>query len=80
MKIKITGYTILKTLIVLLGIYGLYSIEIFLYNYFYIKISKQYDLIAYYFFNLMITVIVFFILQITDSLEWLDKILKKRII
>ncbi len=73
---KITGYTIIGTIVLILIIYGLIQFELSLYEKA-IKYDKYDDLFG---FNSIIFILLFAILGLTGCFDKLHKLLKKRIL
>lgn len=80
---KITGYTILYSILTIVGLKFFYNIEKWMYFNWYVE-NKNQDIVLYFFINILLFLIIMFILGINGILNiifyWLDKILKKRIL
>jgi len=74
---KITGYTIIYNIIIIILLFILIKFEIFIYNDTIVKNSDIYPFIT---FNIIIIFIILFALGITGNLKKIDELLKKRIL
>jgi len=75
---KITGYTVLYSILIISLIIGIYHLEIYLYDRWITnKINGHDDFIA---INTVLGIVIFAILGFTGAFNKLDKLLKKRIL